>query len=253
LLGLSPILLFGFGDFENEVLAYPFLVWGVYWFLTATNLKSTIQSIVAVLVGTCFWLWPGYLLWLNNGSSGILETQLFAGLWQFWFLLPFIFGIFLIKRQRVLFIGSLFVCLTLWNFKLFIFLIPLLGLSIANTWLLLEKKDFVKKTLLYLAFFGIFAWNMAFFMQSPNYNDWDLVDKVVLLQKETNFPLYVDLGFEYWTIHKTGIAFNYNQVTEHDWNTYARPFIGLTKDDLNCVKIEEKESQIKKATIWLCN
>lgn len=253
LMGLSPILLFSFGEFENEILAYPFLIWGVYWFLTCKDWKGTIQSIVSVLVGTIFWLWPGYLLWLNNGSSGVLETQLFAGLWQFWFLLPFIFGIFLIKRQRVLVLGTLFVCLTLWNFKLFILLIPILGLSVANAWILFEKYDFVKKMLLYLAFFGLFAVNIAFVMQSPTQNDWILVNEAVELQKDTNFPLYVDLGFEYWTIHKTGVAFSYNQVVEHDWNYYKKPFIGLTKSDLNCLEIKKFESQIKKATIWLCN
>ncbi|HNV62438.1 MAG TPA: hypothetical protein PKN54_05745 [Candidatus Cloacimonas acidaminovorans] len=253
LMGLSPVLLFGFGEFENEVLAYPFFVWSIYWFLTSKDKKTTIQSIVTFFLGLSFWFWPFYLTFFNFGvSSGAVEQNMFAGLLNFWFLLPFLFFIPLLGG-RLKWFGLLALFLWLWNAKLFILLIPFVALAIVQGLILLEKHDTIRKTIYYLAFFCLIGWNIAFLLQQPTNSDWFVVDKTVELAKDNNYPIFNDWSYGYWLWSK-GIKTKSNPGYSLGDVSYQGKGIYLTDVNLPCVLVFEKKEIARKSTkIWQCN
>lgn len=262
LLGLSPVLLFGFGEFENEVLAYPLIVWAIYWFLTSDSKKVTIQSIVAILLSIGFWGWPYYLTFFNFGVSvGAVEQNMFAGLLNFWFLLPFLFFIPLLNGKLKWF-GLLSLFFWVWNAKLFILLLPFVALAIAEFFLRVELVkspniyiSFFEKRLNYLfiiAFFCLLGWNIAFVSQAPNQNDWFVVETAVKLSQDNNLPLYNDWSYGYWLWSK-GI-----KTKSNPGDFLETEFLGkgvyLTEKDLDCLLVfEKKEIARKKINIWQCN
>lgn len=260
LLGLSPLLLFSFGEFENEILAYPFIVWSIYLILTQ---KNRFLGYLLLFVGSLFWFWPFYFSFINSGCSNCaVEQSLFAGLLNLWFLLPFLFVIPLLKGNLRWF-GLLALFGWLWNAKLFIFLIPFVALAIPKLFELLKNHETLQKSITYLAFFGLFAWNVAFLLQSPSVSDWENIDKVVELSKDTNLSIYNDWSYGYW-FWSRGIKTPYNpgsglnppksyEIIPGRW--LALPGIYLTENEMPaCVLIsEKKEIARKKTNIWQCN
>ena len=262
LLGLSPVLLFGFGEFENEVLAYPLIVWSIYWFLTSKSIKTTIQSIVTMLFSFGFWGWPYYLTFFNFGvSKGAVEQNRFAGVINFWFLLPFLFFIPLLSGNLKWF-GLLAMFGWMWNAKLFILLLPFVALAISEFFHRVELTEtsniyvcFLEKHLNYvfiIAFFCLIGWNIAFVLQLPNQNDWIAVETAVKLSEDNNLPLYNDWSYGYWFWSK-GIKTRNNPGDQFDLN-YVGKGVYLTEKDLNCLLVyEKKEIARKKTNIWQCN
>jgi hypothetical protein len=251
MLGLSPLLLFEFGQLENEIFAYPLLVWAVYFFLTKKPLLACLFS----FVGTCFWVWPFYLTFFNNSSSSVVEMQMFSGLINLWFLLPVVFFIPLIKDRRVRLLGLLSVGLWLWNAKLFMFLLPFLALGIAELLRYVKNHTVIIKTAYYLAFFGLFAWNIAFLMQQPNRNDLFVVDEAIRLSADQNLPIYNDWSFGYW-LWSEGIKAENNPGTGDVLNLdrQERPCIVISSKDYDCNLIYGKKEIARKETkLWQCN
>jgi hypothetical protein len=248
LVSLSPIVLFGFGEFENEILAYPFIVWGVYWFLT----KRYSKALISFGVSLGFWLWLGYFTFFNFGvSDWAIEQNMFAGLLNLWLLLPFIFLVPLLKGKLRWF-GLISVCFLLWNFKLVVFALPFIVLAITEGLLLLKEHQTLRKSLYILAFFSLIGFNIAFFIQQPTQNDVIFVKETIQLSKDTNLPVFNDWSYGYW-LWAEGYKTNNNPGHEEIFD-FNKNGIYLTEKDTNCLLINEKKEFARKETkIWKCD
>jgi len=249
LIGFSPVVLFTFGEFENELLAYPCILWSIYFLLNS----KWLYSLICACYGLLFWKWVYYLTWMQQFGSRVIETNLFSGVLNLWFLLPFVVGIvFLKKKNKWLAVLGLFsVGLWLWNGKFVVFLLPFLALSIANAWDLLKRHENVRKYLLILAFFGIIGWNVTYFISSPNDSDWLVVSTAINASKDRNIALNPDLGWDYWITYKTGNTdFKFQHLyKETDFNT---PTIWVTSSDSNCELILNKDEGVRLKRIYYC-
>lgn len=259
LMTLSPIVLFGFGEFENEIFAYPLIAWGIYLFMT----KKYWGAVTAITGATLFWKWPYYLTFFNESSSRIVEMQMFSGLINAWALIPFLFFIPLLKKGRAAIFGIIAIIFWLINAKLFIFLIPFVALAIPKGLDLLQKYPTIKLSLYILAFCGLIGWNIAFFMQQPTQNDLVFVSESIQLARDTNLPLYNDPSFGYW-IMAQGFKTPYNpgsdlnppgawEVIKGHW--LALPGIYLTEKEMPpCTLIKtQKDIGRTKRNIFQCN
>jgi len=250
LLSASPILLFEFGKFENEIIAFPFIVWGLYFLFQ----RKWLKGLACHLCGLAFWFWPFYFVFNNFFfNTEIVEMQLFSGLINFWFLIPCIFTIFLFRDKRVLVFGLFGVFSVLWNAKFFLFLIfPLVfGIGVALSFLE-QKKDW-QNYLFITLFFCVFGWNVAFLLQSPTGSDWFFVDSAVKLSGDLNVPLYNDSSYGYWITHK-GILTKYNPGTGSPiYVVLEKPFVVLTNQVLDCnLIVEEKVLGKKHKRLYVC-
>ena len=253
LLSFSPIILFEFGKFENELFAFPFIVWGIYFLLN----KNYFRSFFCFCGSLVFWVWLYYFSFFNFGFNRFaIEMNMFSGLLNFWLLIPFIFFIPLLDDKRVRNFGLLFLFFCLWNFKLFIFVLPFIVLAIPKTLDLISKRINVNIYVYILALFCLIGINYAFLMQSPTINDWFLVDKTISLSNDANFPIYNDWSYGYWFWSK-GIKVKNTGGTGDDINILLqkRPFIALTNLELvDCNLIYEKNEIAKQKTkIWRCD
>lgn len=247
LMSLSPIVLFSFGEFENEIFAYPLISWAIYFFLTKQYGKSLIFMAEALL----FWKWVFYLVSLSTQQTTIVERQLFAGLINFWALIPFIFFIPLIKNLKIRVFGVLALVCVLINAKLFILLLPFIALAIPNALDFLEKHINLRYSLYIIAFFGLFGWNIAFFLQQPTQNDLVFVSDSVKLARDTNLPLFNDWSFGYW-IQAQGYYATNNPGAGREIN-FDKPGVYLTELDSNCNLIKkEKAIGRKQIAIFQC-
>ncbi len=258
LVSLSPIVLFMFGEFENEVFAYPLIVWGIYWLLMSNYKKGWLLisnylfALIYFTTSLLFWKWPYYLTFFNNSSTKIVEMQLFAGLINLWALIPFVFFILITNNKKVRYLGLISLLFVLINAKLTIFLLPFIALAIPNALEVLKKHETIKISLYILAFCGLFGWNIAFLMQQPTQSDLVFVSESIKLSKDTNLPLFNEPSFGYW-IKAQGINTPSNPGTflEIDFN---QPGIYLTSQDLNCDLIKtEKVIGRKKINLFQCN
>ena len=82
-MGLSPLVLFSFGEFENELVAYPLILWALYFFFC----REWDKVVVLGWFGFLFWPWAYYLSFVQRVFSPVLEMNLFHGLLDAWFLL----------------------------------------------------------------------------------------------------------------------------------------------------------------------
>jgi hypothetical protein len=203
-------------------------------------------------MGLLFWKWVHYLTFFNFGvSKGAVEQNMFAGLLNFWFLLPFLFFIPLLDK-RLKFFGLLALFGWLWNAKLFILLIPFVALAIPLGLDLVEKHITIRKSLYIVAFLGLVGFNVAFLMQSPTSNDWFLVDKTIELSLDNNLPIFNDWSYGYW-FWSRGIKVE-NNPGRHNQVFYVGEGIYLTEKELPCVLVYEKNEVARKKTkIWQCN
>lgn len=267
LLGLSPVILFGFGEFENEVFGYPFIVWGFVFFFV---FKRKFLGLAFFLLSLGFWFWPGYfLLWGRGGV--VVEQQLFSGLINFWLLLLFVFLIPVLKNKKLRVCGLIALLLWLFNAKFFIFLLPFVALAIAEAIKRLENfrvSNFVKNSVIFmsflrnnwnlvylLAFFGLIGWNIAFFMQQPTQNDLVGVREALELSKDSNLPLHNDWSYGYWLWSEGFKTKNNPGHYEYDINSFmAGPGIYLTATDLNCVLVRGEARIVgrKEMKIYHC-
>lgn len=262
-IGLSPVVLFSFFEFENELLAYPFIVWGIYFLLKWEGVNK-LWALVCFCFSLLFWKWIWYLTFIQRTFSVVLEMNLFHGILDLWFLLPFVIVIVLLLKKNKWLLGFalISVALWLWNAKLWIFLLPTISLSVANLIYMLENSIKLKKSkilspnhlkyLYLLGFVCLVGFNASYWLQSPNSTDWELVNKAILESQDQNVPLYPDLGWDYWVVSKTGKeSFKYQQL----WGdlNMPRPYVWLTSQDSNCTLIEKRTELAKKKYIYYCD
>jgi hypothetical protein len=254
LFGLSPLMLFEFGQLENEIFAYPLILWSIYWFLTAKSKFDLVRCFFCLVFACGFWLFPFYLTFFNSSSNinGAIEQSMFSGLLNFWFLLFFVFFIPLLGG-RLKWFGVVGVFLWLWNAKLFVFLVPFVVLSIPLGLDWLEKRVMLKKHVVMLCFLFVFGFNVAFLLQAPTNNDWFLVDKTINLSNDTNLPIFNDWSYGYWFWSK-GLKVLNNPGSGLNINFDGTPGIYLTDQNMPCVLVyEKKEIARKEKKIWQCN
>jgi len=258
LLGLAPVILFSFGEFENEVFAYPLLVWAIYFFLT----QKLFKSFLCWVSSFGFWLWPGYFFVYNNllMPGPAIEQQRFAGVLNLWFLIPFLVCIVLLKPRFVKWAGLFAVGCWLFNAKLFILLLPFVALALIEGLNLLdayEKKHentlFNRKSVYLLAFFCMIGVNIAYLLQQPTANDLDLVKTSIKLSQDTNYPILNDWSFGYW-LWAEGYKTKYNPGTgpPTDYN-YTYQTIILSQYDFNCPIVKQYDFGFRKAFLYKCN
>jgi len=250
LLALSPIMLFEFGKFENELLAYPFIVFGIYCFLNK-NWFAGASGFVASLV---FWGWP-YYLFSSGGSQGVLEQQLFSGLVPLFGLVFVVPLIFLYKDKKVLLGGLVSVVLFLLNAKFFIFLMPFACLGIAQLLGLLQKREQVKNFVLVLAVFLLIAWNISFFMASPALKELQIVGEATDYATDNDLSFFNDWSFGYWVLDKGIDTHIYGQMSDTNYPGYDRPFVALTSKDLSglgCSPINQSSTLTRSIKSWEC-
>jgi len=259
LFGLSPVMLFTLGEFENELFAYPFILWGLYFLLN----KKIKWALICCCFSLLFWKWPFYFLFSQKFGASIIEMNLFSGILNLWFLIPFVVCIvFLVKKNKWLAgLGLFFVVCWLWNGKFVVFLLPFLGLSIAAITELLENKvkplffglngKNVLNYVVILAFFGVVGWNAAYLLSSPNSNDWFVVEMAIKESQDRNLPLYASLGYDYWVTYKLGVEkVAYQQLWEEkDLN---KPSVWVTSIDSNCKLIVQRNEFAKLKRVYLC-
>lgn len=250
LLALSPLLLFEFGKFENELLAYPFIVFAIYCFLNS----KWFESLVGLTASLVFWGWPYYLV-INVWASGVLEFRFLGGMLPLFglvFVLPFVF---LSKNKKILFGATISIVLFLFNMKFFIFLIPFITLGIAEALKLLQNNEKIKNFIWVLAFFLLIAWNIAFVLSIPTITEHNLTSEAVTYAKEHDLELYNDWSVGYLILDKgkdTGI---YGGGPDTNYYLYEKPFVALTNQDLSelaCVPISNFSSSTRSLTLWEC-
>lgn len=250
LLALSPLLLFEFGKFENELLAYPFIVFSIYCFLNS----KWFESLAGLTASLVFWGWPYYLV-INVWASGVLESRFLGGMLPLFglvFVLPFVF---LSKNKKILFGATISIVLFLFNMKFFIFLMPFLGLGIGYVLDFVKDKQQVKNFLWVLAIILIVSFNVAFFFAQPTFEEHKLSLEAVTFAKDNNLELYNDWSVGYLILDKgldTGI---YGGGPDTNYYLYEKPFVALTNQDLSelaCVPISNFSSSTRSLTLWEC-
>ena len=262
LLALSPILLFGFGELENEIFAYPLIAWGLYFVF---NRKYWL-SIPFFLFSLGFWLWPGYLVSnFNLFSPGpSLEQQRFSGVINVWLLLPFVFFIPLFKdiRLRVFGLASFF--LWIWNTKLFLFFLFFVALAIPNAlkrfdeWLKThENWLFSRNNLMVLAVFCCVGVNVAYIIQLPTPNHLNLIKTTVSMSEDLNIPISNDWAFGYWFWYY-GYKSAYTPGAQDtlklkQYIAQSLPYLYLTRYDQNCSLLKSDYINDKNLNLYLCS
>ena len=245
LLALSPIMLFQFAKFENDLWAYPFIALGIYFLLN----KNYFKSFFSVALSLLFWVWPYHFT--HFGTNLALELRPFAGLsslFLFAFVIPFIF---LIKNRRIVVFGVLALAMFLWNSKFFIFLVPFVALGIGLTLQKVYENKTHIKTIWVLCFFLLFAMNYSLFMQQPQQNQFDLLSQGIELAEKENLPIYNDWSYGHW-IEYLGKRTEYKSGGHNlDYNLLEKPFVGLTDSNLLHLGCDFVSSA-RTLKVWIC-
>jgi len=249
LLALSPMVLFEFGKFENELLAYPIIIFGIYCFLN----KKWFEGVVSFIASLVFWGWPYYL---TTFGGPVLEQQYFSGMLLLFGLIFCVPMIFLSKRKDILVGGLVSIGLFLLNMKFFVFLLPFLVFGIAEAVKLLDKRLLLHKYAFLIAFFLLICWNLAFFIATPSVWEQQIVVDSVEMQKDLNIPIYNDWSYGYWLIDNGFETENHpGQNQDYNYSELEKPFLALTKEDLStqgCELINSSSSFTRSVNLWKC-
>lgn len=248
---LSPLFIFEFAKFENELLAYPFILLGLF-FLTQKDIKKIFMSVPFFVVSIVFWGWPFYFQWIR---SDVLEHQLFGGMLPLFFLLLVIPFFFLTKNKWILFLGSVFLVMFFWQVKFFIFLMPFVLIALTNLLEIVEEKEYNTKYLWLVALFLLFGWNYALFVSQPTFNDWVLVDSIVELQEKTSYPVFNDWSYGYWLKSRGVETSFFGGGKNPSYLELEKPFIAFTDFNLDstCDVFDELSSNVRSVKIYICN
>lgn len=273
LLAASPIMLFSFGNFENEIFAYPLLFFAFYYLIQKDlpSLKWLSLPLMAIALffwgGSAFFLIalvplffilsvPSVLIIVNSMPlflgflfpTNVLESRLFAGFFDLFLLVltvPFIFGLKDKKLWLSFVILLIFVGLQgKFNLLLMPFLVVGIGFALS--------KFGLNKYLTILCIMLLVGWQVAFFFQQPTSDDWILINSTKQTLSDTNFRLVNDWSVGHWlnfvgvdTNSRSG-GFDINFVLEE------KPFVALTVQELDCNKIKSYQSVTRNLNLFLC-
>jgi hypothetical protein len=262
-MGLSPVFLFNFGEFENELFAWPLIFWGLYFFW----LKKWGVGVLCWAYSLLFWLWVGYLKnfpWITYRPT--LEQLPFSGMLDLWLLFPLVFFVPLVESRKLRWLFLFFVGLYLWNAKYFMFLFVALAFVVPIAFETLDDiankyKYFVfdKNFLLMLAFFCCVGVNCAYLIQAPTPTELNMVEEAVVSHESANFKIYNDWDYGYWLWYKGfPTKMNPGRGGLVDFNNLDFHSLVLTKrkDDLQergCVPVNHYTSYARRMTLWKCD
>jgi len=129
---VSPVIIFEFSKFENEIFALPLIFWGIY-FLFDSKVKNKVIGLLLVGASWLFWLFPGYLFIRQvQFFPLILELTLFSGLFGFFVGIFFIPFIFLVENRQLKWFALVGIFLMFFSSKLAVLFIPFLFIGIAQ-------------------------------------------------------------------------------------------------------------------------
>jgi len=251
LLALSPIMLFEFGKFENELLAYPFIVFAIYSLLD----KKWFAGLTGLIASLVFWGWPYYFTFALSSSNSIMEMRLFSGLLPLFGLVFVVPLIFLCKDKKILVGGLLSIAMFLWNAKFFIFLMPFMALGLGNLIEILRDREQLQNFVYILAFFLIIGFNIAFILAQPTNLEHETIFSAVTYAKDNNLSLKNDWSFGYWILDHGIDTKNYGGGTDTNYFLYEKPFVAVTNQDLSgmgCSQINHISSLTRSLMIWKC-
>lgn len=278
LVSFCPFFVFHLHEWENELFAYPLLLFGLYFLLK----KKLFPCVCCFLLGGLFWGGVVYVaaVWGLAFVAGWLAIPLVLAYFLFpssvvGFLVPslvvesmfglglldlFVLVVFLpfcldFREGEVflplgLLVGFLFVLL---QGKFVFVLIPFVLLGIVRFVSLIEQKGHSMNLLIPLSFFMLFCMNVAFFYAEPSVEQMFLVKDSVKMAEDNNLQLYNDWSYGYWVNY-----YNYDtnfrgSFPDPDYNLLQKPFFALSDKNLTTIQciVEKESSSLTK--IWRCN
>lgn len=274
LLAASPIMLFSFGNFENEIFAYPLLFFAFYYLIQKdlASLKWLSLPLIAIALffwgGSAFFLIalvplflilsvPSVIIIINSidlflnflFSTNVFESRLFAGFFDLFLLIlvvPFVFGVKNKKLWLSFIILLIFVGL---QGKFNLLLIPFIVLGIGFA---LSKFD-LNKYLTILCIVLILGWQVSFFLQQPTSEDWTLINSTKQTLSITNYRLVNDWSVGYW-LNFVGVDTNSRGGgSDINFVLEQKPFVALTTQELDCNKINSYQSVTRNLNLFICN
>ncbi len=127
--------------------------------------------------------------------------------------------------------------------KFMILSIPFLAIGFTLFFEKLEKMKWLPHYLI-ICFLCVFVFGFMSLSVSPTQEEMNLVEESVLLANDLEVPLYNDWTYGWWITYK-GYETNYKSSwPDPDYNNLSKPFVALTKQDLNCLLVS-KENEIK--------
>jgi len=253
LVGLGPLLLFEFAKFENELFAWPFILWGIYFLLK----RDWEFSVTFFGVSLGFWVWPYYFFVWKSGNA--LEQQFLSGvlpLFGLLFVIPFVF---LYRDRWVKVLGCVFLFFCLVSPKTWVFFVPFLLVGIGELIAFLEFKQYDVKKLLPAVFILIICWNVAIFLSPPSVQELEIVGSAVGMAKDENILLYNDWSFGHW-IYFSGYNTWYRGWTGNpDYNQLVfdgNKFVAVSDSNLATLGCEWQDgtsTSTRSINLWKCN
>lgn len=262
LVSLGPLLIFEFAKFENELFAWPFMIWGMFW-LSCKTPKLFVLGMVCLIISTQFWFWPGYFAqflgltsyhFLNFGST-VFEQQLFSGVLPMFFLLFFVPFIFLRRNKWFLLLAGLFLIIFLFQSKLWVFFYVFLVFGIGQLLELLEERNINYNFLIVLGFILLIGFQFSVISQVPTQNDWEIVDKTIEYGEYYNRAIQNDWSVGYWLKIRGQETKSYGGGRNPDYNELSQPYIALTDSNLapqGCGFLDGFFLPTRSLMIWKC-
>lgn len=256
---LGLIFLRSFTLFENEVFAFPLILWGTYFFLMDPHWKKQAMSFALFLTAACFWLpsWlmlvvlaiplfkkhlplalvSAYLLIMHFGrhihtllpNQAVKENSIVYSIPSL-FLLPLgMLG--LSKHKQLLAPGFIFLLIALLNPKYAFFAVPFLAIGLVEV---TKIHEIVKMFLISLALMlAVFA-PAVLLAQEPTTDTLNAIDYAV--QQSKGQELQNDWGIGYIILNRGGTTHNISGGT----HSFAYKGIILTrKANLPCPVLQE--------------
>ena len=278
LVSFCPFFVFHLHEWENEVFAYPLLLFSLFFLLK----KKDFLSVGFFLLAGLFWsgVWYVGAVWGLAFCLGLLTLPFFVGFFVFYdnvvgFLIPtnvsesllgvglldlFVLVVFLpfcvwFRDKEIflplgLFVGLFFVIL---QGKLVFILVPFVLLGIVRFIELVEEKGYCLNLLIPLSFFMLFCMNIAFFYAEPSVEQMFFIQDSIKISKDQNLKLYNDWSYGYW-LNYYGQDTNFKGgFPNPDYNNLEKPFLALTDHNLVTIQciVLKKSTTITK--IWECN
>lgn len=173
------------------------------------------------------------------GKYQVLEEMPLIGLFGIIFVLP---GLKFIPK-KILLPTILLLGLGLWKSKLMILAIPFIIIGFVLFVQKLERMKWFPNiyiiSIIMVLVMGFFSLGV-----SPTQQEMRIVEQSIQLSKDLNVPLYNDWTYGWWITYK-GYPTKYRaSYPNPDYNNLPRPFVALTKQQINCELIK-KENKIK--------
>lgn len=266
LLAGSPIMLFEFAKFENELIAFPLLFWSFYFVYARKGWKNQVVGLLLSLFAVLFWwgafVWIGIIAfglalpftilfivslpflwdklgWAFGTIQGVLFNMPFYGLINFFLLFFAIPFVFLEKNKKILVPALICLMCLCFSARFVILFVPFLLIGIVYLVDVLLKRGIALKTIVITCFFFIICWNVAINLQHPTGSEMALVDYHVELC-DLNKKCLNDWDFGWW-IESQGLDTNWRGgFPNPDYNLESKPFFALTMQDLNCVLLKQE-------------